>query len=40
MAKKGHKGLRVKGFESMEKRHKAGKKGKHKGHGRKRGHKK
>jgi hypothetical protein len=35
MAKKGHKGLRVKGFESMEKRHKAGKKGHRKG-----GHKK
>ena len=39
MAKKGHKGLRVKGFESMEKRHKAGKKGRKHG-GRKRGHKK
>jgi hypothetical protein len=33
------KGLRVKGFESMEKRHKAGKKG-HKKGGRKRSHKK
>jgi hypothetical protein len=30
MADKKHKGLRVKGFESMEKRHKAAKKGKSK----------
>lgn len=30
MAKSGHKGLRVKGFESMEKRHRAAKKGKRK----------
>ena len=30
---KKHKGLRVKGFESMEKRHKAAKKGKRKGGG-------
>lgn len=39
MAKRGHKGLRVKGFESTEKRHKASKKGRRKvAH--KRGHKK